>query len=241
MKSASKLAGIGTCILGVVFFLPCAGAESILFEETFDDLLLPSDWFFDNDGDWSIVDGRLDQSLIPVPGHADAWAGDLGWTDYSVEMDFMFLEFGDYSMEAGLGLRHDRLGTSGNFFVTRVSYRGGVEDWNLEIVRTNSSEIHIPLNQDLVEDEWYTMRSEITDDYLRVWVNDILYDVGSVNTDGFVAPTSGLIGVWSNMAHTQFDNITVRGVAPVPEPATVTLVGLGLAGLAVRRFRRQRG
>jgi PEP-CTERM motif len=242
MKSTNARVRVVT-VLSVVALAGTAGANVILYEQTFDGPGLPPDWSFDANGDWSIVSGTLDQGYaIPMLGHADAWAGDLGWADYSVETDFMFLEFGEHNMEAGLGLRHDQLGTNGNFFVSRVSWRGGSEGWNLEIVRTNASEIHIPLNQTLAEDVWYTMRCEITDDYLQVWVNDILYDVGSVNTDGFVAPASGNVGVWSNMAHTQFDNLVVRGEAPVPEPATITMLLAMGAGLAAsRRVRRRKG
>lgn len=233
-----KPIGMRACSLVVVSLVLAgsAGASGILYEQTFDGPGLPADWSFDTDGAWSVVNATLDQGYsTPRPGHATAWAGDLGWTDYSVEMDFMFLEFGEHSMDAGLGLRHDQSDPGGNFFVSRVSWRGGTEGWNLEIVRTNASEIHIPLNQTLVEDVWYTMRCEITDVYLQVWVNDILYDVGSVNTDGFVAPASGNIGVWSNMAHTQFDNVIVRGDAPVPEPATLTILLAMGAGLAASR------
>jgi hypothetical protein len=184
---------------------------AVLFEEHFPGPALPSGWNFDTDGQWSIVDNELDQSRVATNAHADASTGDLTWTDYSVEMRFRFLEFGSSAMEAGLGLR---IFPSLGGFVTRVSWRG--TQWNIEVVRNNAPEIHLPLNQNLTTGVWYTMKSQIEGDHLQVWVNDILYDFGNISPSDFPIPPSGGIGVWANNAHVRFDDVVVRTVVTLP-------------------------
>jgi hypothetical protein len=197
------------------FFLQMQVARAaILFEEHFPGPDLPAGWNFDTDGEWSIVDGELEQSrLVTSPGHADAWAGDLTWTDYAVEMRFRFLEFGQDSMEAGLGLRHDSPFSSGNFFVVRVSWRG--TSWNVEVVKTLAPEIHLSLNQNLTTGVWYTMKAQIEGNLLQVWVNDILYDFGDISSSEFPIPASGGIGAWVNNSHVRFDDIVVTSPCEV--------------------------
>jgi hypothetical protein len=197
---------LASCYLTVLAFTSSAQAD-LLFVERFPGPGLPAGWSFDTDGTWAVVSAELDQSRIGQPGHADAWAGDLSWTDYSVEAQFKFLEFGSTNMEAGLGLRHDQLSTGGNFFVTRVSWRDSF--WDLEVVKTLAPEIHIPLNQSLTTDTWYTMKSQIEGDNLKVWVNDILYDFGNISSSLFPIPSAGGIGVWTNNAHVRFDDVVV--------------------------------
>lgn len=221
-------------IIFIIFIMMQLTATSfavIIYSEDFSDTTLPSDWSFDSDGNWSIIDNQLDQSRLTAPGHMDAWGGDLSWKDYSVEMDFKFLEFGTHNMDAGLGLRHDSENTGGNFFVTRVSWRDTY--WDLEVVKTFSPEIHVPLNQNLTLNTLYSMKSEIEGDYLKVWVNDILYDIGNISSPTYPIPSAGGIGVWSNEAHVRFDNIKVNDLKEVPEPETLFLFCIGVMGLII--------
>ena len=228
----------------IIFFLSvlaCISFNSevkafVVFEESFDGVDLPINWNFDTDGEWAIVNNELAQlKTIATPGHADAWAGDLTWTDYSVEMKFKFFEFGTDSMDAGLGLRHDSSYTGGNFFVTRVSWRDNY--WSLEVVKTLSPEIHLPLNQNLTTNIWYTMKSQIEGDHLKVWVNNVFYDFGDISSSTYPIPSAGGIGVWANKAHVHYDDIIVDNLqrAPIPEPATILLFGFGLFTLLRRR------
>lgn len=43
----------------------------------------------------------------------------------------------------------------------------------------------------------------------------------------------------ANNRYTRFDNVLLQGVTAVPEPGTITLMGLGLAGLAASRRRKR--
>lgn len=215
-------------VCSLFLFAPSNASALIIFEENFNKTALPDNWAFDSDGHWSIINNELDQSNTNTSGHADAWAGDLGWTDYSVETKFKFLDFGSNNMEAGLGLRHDYPFTGGNFAVTRVAWRGSA--WNLELVRTSLPEIHIPLNQNLTLDSWYTMRSQIEGDHLQVWVNDILYDFGDISSPSEFVPSSGGIGLWANNAHVRFDDVIVDNLHTVPEPSSIFLFGYSLLG-----------
>lgn len=225
-------------ILSVMIFSSNAFAV-VIFEEYFPGPALPTNWAFDADGSWSIIDQQLAQQNLATSGHADAWAGNLGWTDYFVETKFLFGQFGANNMEAGLGLRHDYPYTGGNFAVTRVSWRS--DHWNLEVVKTTGPEIHLPLGQNLTTDTWYTMRSQIEGDQLRVWVNGTLYDFGDISTTAAPIPTAGGIGVWANNAHVRFDDVIVDDLTEhpvIPEPSTMLLFGAGFLGAFYRRRRQ---
>ena len=103
--------------LAVFCFVQTQKVEgAALFEEHFPGPDLPSGWNFDTDGQWSIVDGELDQArTVTTPGHADASVTGYNWTNYSAEVRFKFLELGTHDMEAGLILR--------NSIVTRVAWQ----------------------------------------------------------------------------------------------------------------------
>jgi hypothetical protein len=67
----------------------------------------------------------------------------------------------------------------------------------------------------------------------------LMSEFTDVQLDGVV---QGAHGYDPDAYHLAFDNVLVGSLVDTgPEPASVTLLGLGLAGLAVVRLRRRRG
>lgn len=214
-------------LLGLALFMTTSAQAFVVFEEYFDGPGLPAYWTFDQDGQWANEDGTLGQLKTSTSAHADCEAGDLNWTDYIAQTNFKYTQFGSGNMEAGMIIR----GTwNQGGVVLRTSWRGY---WNLELLRPQMQELHVPLNQNLSTGQWYTMRTLIEGDYLKVWVNDILYDFGDISPEGTPIPDHGFIGLWANNAHVNFDNVLVDNmqVNPIPEPATLLLLGTGVLSL----------
>ena len=206
----------------------------IMLNEDFTGTTLPSGWSFDTDGEWSIENNELSQGrILTTPGHADCSAGDESWTDYLMSMRFKYIQFGTNNMEAGVTIR----GTNNAGGMTvRTSWRGS--SWNLELMRSGMAELHVPLNQNLTTGQWYDMKAKIEGDFLQVWVNDVLYDFGDIYPSSPTFPSAGKIGLWSNNAYTHFDDVLVDDLQPVPEPASMVLLGIALFGAGVARRKR---
>ncbi len=221
-------------ILSVLLIAGYAYAVPV-FEEDFSGSALPSGWNFDTDGLWSVENGELSQSRTSTNAHADCSAGDESWINYSMQTRFQYIAFGSNNMEAGVSIRavNGQGGTT-----IRTSWRGGSEGWNLELMRSGMSEWHMPLNQNLVTGQWYDIKAQIEGEYLKVWVNNTLYDFGDIYPASPTFPAHGKIGLWANNAHVHFNDVLVDNLQPVPEPATIVLFGLG--GLAAAFIRRKR-
>ncbi len=82
------------------------------------------------------------------------------------------------------------------------------------------------------------LKIDVIGDTYTAYVNNTLATSYTSNTYGF-----GQVALFNNGAVQSFDNVVISSNAdpnPVPEPTTVALLGIGLAGLAGAEIRRRR-
>ncbi len=212
--------------------------------------------FFDdfNDGDmdgWTSKQGAWsnpgDHLLSSVDNYGVIWKDDSFGFDQFLQADAYF-DDGSTSKTAQLRLRSGEGGGSNSYF--DHGYRSYIQHDSLGIVNTTGPGQHQTLGSltglSFGQNEWLTIAFSVVgsgnDTNLKLWVNNVLYlDVfdtyGSQHDDG------GYLALGSSNhinRRIKYDNISgTVDMAPVPEPATILLLGSGLAGLAFYRRKRK--
>jgi len=240
-----KTLSIFCLVSSLLLWTNSSNAWPLLFEDNFDG--------GDNYG-WITTLGAWDASsgknvvigTDPLCGTqmAYTYAGEPSWKDYTFESD---ITFGTGDTEFYLAVRANP--------DSSLSPGGGEQyylsvDGDNDLVRlryTSEPDVFVRLDQvpyTLLEQTTYHVQITIVENTLQAWIDGTpLFDY---TFSGAVPDyTCGLIGIGykSNEGAdgAYFDNVVVNAITqPVPEPATIFLVGFGLAGLTSlrRKFRK---
>ena len=226
-------------LFAIVFVVPNV-SFSYSFSDDFNDGDL-SGWSI-KQGDWSNPGNHL---LSSYDNYGIIWKDDSFGFDQFLQVDAYF-DDGETSKSAQLRLRSGDSGSGPNPYFDH-GYMAAVMD-GLAVIQNAVA----PYNQQLLgsvsislsHNDWHTLAFSVVgsgdDTNLKLWVDDVLYldvldTLGSQHDDG------GYIALGSSNhinRRIQYDNISGTST-PVPIPATILLLGTGLAGLAGTRIRKK--
>jgi xylan 1,4-beta-xylosidase len=171
-----------------------------------------TDWNFSG-GSWSIV-----ADAANIDGTGKRTLGSTGWSDYTVECD---LE-GESALNSGIMVRVQNPAQGGpgddpvlgsDFY---QGYFAGLSETGVVLGRENYGWTTLATTPgSYALSTWYHMKVVVSGNEIQVYVDDM--NVPQIDYIDEVAPfTHGKIGLRAHYATTNFDNLTVRHVAPPP-------------------------
>ncbi|WP_029214732.1 pectate lyase [Kallotenue papyrolyticum] len=139
-----------------------------------------------------------------------AWAGDLAWSNYSVEADVRVIDWNGSNRIYVAGRWQD-----GNTFYA-ASLANTSSGTRLELRRkiNGATSTIVSKNYPIATNTWYRVRLELSGNQLRLLINGVQQ---LATTDSSLS--SGMIGLVAYKAAAQFDNVVVSDIvsgAPTP-------------------------
>lgn len=241
-------------ILGVAVLILAApaSANSILFEEGFEGGLQDTVWdtWWNNSDNQSQRDVHIDtdnphsgDNSLYMSG-ADWEGGSFGmltaesWSENSVMIDRWFRSFALEEGTGGDGVIGVNLYNDAGESIGAVAQEFGR---NLAVYTPLTGWLSTDTSIEFL-DGWHELSieymSEVSSSSIDVYVDDtVVYDLSVADLGAFGRFGFAATGQYYNRAAWNVDDISIS--APVPEPASISLLGLGLAGMVLRRSRRR--
>jgi hypothetical protein len=205
---AGTVAGTATCAV-VAALLAAPASAATLFADDFNDG--NSSGWSKSGGTWSVVtdgSGVLQQSNA-TSELAREFAGNSGWTDYSVQARVKPLAFDGSNRYVALAARAS---SSTTFYRVALVNANRVE---LQAVRSGAVTVLGSLGRTVATGTWYTLRLDVAGSAVTGFV-----DGARVGAGTSTVANTGRIGVQTFHASASFDDVTVSSDGVTPPPSS---------------------
>lgn len=216
MRVRKKFNKMVILALSIILVLSLSVVHPVLangpFQDTFEEG--DSNWI-STSGNWSVVRDQ-DNAVYYQSSNSEGRtsAGDLDWKDYSVTADVKITDFNGSTRTYVAG----RYSDANNYYAASLFNSAGGKLEIRKKVKGSSTTLATKAGYELMTNEWYHIKLEMSGSTINMYVNDVL-ELSATDTD----LTKGSVGLLTLKSAAMYDNVKISDVTPsLPEPSPGT-------------------